>query len=135
MTETDRIDKLTAKQVIVRVIAMLSCGVGVATCVYSLSMQVIELGNIFASVCWFSGLFAVVLSISAYVVTCGPGYKNRVPLAVVVVALVAVAVFVLERNYAFMWLVIGIALGVVALNVLVLVIYHFLLKREDPLAL
>ena len=124
--------RLTPKQVITRAISIIVCGVGAAACGYSLTMQVAEVGNITASVTWFSGLFAVVFALAGYAVTCEPDKRSYIPFAVVCILALAVCGAVFERLYLYTDMVIMIALIAAAVQCVVLVIYHFLLKREDP---
>lgn len=125
-------ERLTPKQVIVRAISILVCGVGASACGYSLTMQVAEVGNITASVTWFSGLFAVVFALAGYAVTCEPSKKSYIPLATTCVLTLAVVGAVLARLYLYVDMVIYIALIAAAIQGVVLIIFHFMLKREDP---
>ena len=123
---------LTAKQVIVRILSVLVCGVGAAACVYSLSLQVEEVGTMMASMTWFSGLGAVVLALAGYAVTCDPGKgKSRVPLAACCIVVLAAVFAVLALTYLYDMLVVNIALCAAAVQAIVLVVYHFILKSED----
>ena len=124
---------LTFKQVAVRILSVLVCGIGAAGCAYSLSLQVQEVGTMMASLTWFSSLGAAVLAIAGYASTCDPGRgKSRVAAAVVVIALVGAVGVVLEKVYLYDMEVIELSVVAGLFQTVVLVVYHFLLKREDP---
>lgn len=123
---------LTAKQVFTRIISVLVCGVGASACGYSLTLQVAETGNIISSVTWFSGLFAVVFAIAGYAVTCNPGQKSYVPVAATIILILAIAGSALSRIFLYVDAVIISALIAAAIQCVVLIVYHFILKREDP---
>lgn len=127
---------LTPKQVVTRIISVIVCGVGVSACAYSLTIQVAEVGAMMASVVWFSGLGAVVAALAGYTVTCDPGKKRGyVPLATVCVLAIGGVLVVLEKLYLYDFNVVVIALIALAVQVVVLVAYHFVLKAQDPDAL
>ncbi len=126
---------LTPRQIIVRIISIIVCGVGASACGYSLTMQVIEVGNVTASITWFSGLFAVVFALGAYAVTTDPSTRSHIPLAATIVLILATVGAVLSRMFLYVDIVIKIALAASAVQLVVLVLYHFALKREDPDAL
>lgn len=124
--------RLTTKQVLTRIVSVLVCGVGASACGYSLTLQVAETGNIISSVTWFSGLFAVVFAIAGYAVTCNPGQKSYVPVATTIILILAIAGSALSRIYLYVDAVIICALIAAAIQCIVLIVYHFILKREDP---
>ena len=126
---------LKAHQVICRIISVLVCAMGVGTCVYSLTLQSAYLGVFLTSLCWFSGLGAGATGAAGYIVTCEPGQKNyRKPAIASIIVLAAVFFFVAFR---FLELLQVVAVAIVALVVMavVLLVYHFILKKEDPDAL
>ncbi|PWL77454.1 MAG: hypothetical protein DBY20_08765 [Coriobacteriia bacterium] len=99
-------------------------------------MQVQEIGTVIASITWFSGLSAVVFALAGYAVSCDPGKgKTYIPLAVVIGAILVITGSALARIYLYAHIVIIIALIAAAIEGIVLIIYHFILKREDPEAL
>ena len=51
--------RLSARQILTRIISVIVAGVGGSACGFSLLMQVQEIGTIIASITWFSGLLAV----------------------------------------------------------------------------
>lgn len=128
--------RLSARQILTRIISVIVAGVGGSACGFSLLMQVQEIGTIIASITWFSGLLAVVFALSGYAVSCDPGKgKSYIPLAVVIGAVLVIAGSALARIYLYAHMVIVIALIAAAVEGVVLIIYHFILKREDPEAL
>lgn len=128
--------RLTKKQIITRVISVVVAGIGGGACGFSLTLQVAEIGTIIASLTWFSGLFAVVFALAGYAVSCDPGKgKSQVPLASTLIVAITIAAAVLARIFLYAQIVIYIALGAAAVECVILVIYHILLKREDPDAL
>lgn len=119
-----------------RIISVIVAGVGGSACGFSLLMQVQEIGTIIASITWFSGLLAVVFALAGYAVSCDPGKgKSYIPLAVVIGAVLVITGSALARIYLYAHMVIVIALIAAAVEGVVLIIYHFILKREDPEAL
>ena len=132
MSTMEQTKPLTAKQVFTRIISVLVCGVGASACGYSLTLQVAETGNIISSVTWFSGLFAVVFAIAGYAVTCNPGQKSYVPVAATIILILAIAGSALSRIFLYVDAVIISALIAAAIQCVVLIVYHFILKREDP---
>lgn len=128
--------RLSARQILTRIISVIVAGVGGSACGFSLLMQVQEIGTIIASITWFSGLLAVVFALSGYAVSCDPGKgKSYIPLAVVIGAVLVITGSALARIYLYVHMVIVIALIAAAVEGVVLIIYHFILKREDPEAL
>lgn len=128
--------RLSARQILTRIISVIVAGVGGSACGFSLLMQVQEIGTIIASITWFSGLLAVVFALSGYAVSCDPGKgKSHIPLAVVIGAVLVITGSALARIYLYAHMVIVIALIAAAVEGVVLIIYHFILKREDPEAL
>ena len=128
--------RLSARQILTRIISVIVAGVGGSACGFSLLMQVQEIGTIIASITWFSGLLAVVFALSGYAVSCDPGKgKSYIPLAVVIGAVLVITGSALARIYLYAHMVIVIALIAAAVEGVVLIIYHFILNREDPEAL
>lgn len=128
--------RLSARQILTRIISVIVAGVGGSACGFSLLMQVQEIGTIIASITWSSGLLAVVFALAGYAVSCDPGKgKSYIPLAVVIGAVLVIAGSALARIYLYAHMVIVIALIAAAVEGVVLIIYHFILKREDPEAL
>ena len=128
--------RLSARQILTRIISVIVAGVGGSACGFSLLMQVQEIGTIIASITWFSGLPAVVFALAGYAVSCDPGKgKSYIPLAVVIGAVLVITGSALARIYLYAHMVIVIALIAAAVEGVVLIIYHFILKREDPEAL
>lgn len=128
--------RLSARQILTRVISVIVAGVGGSACGFSLLMQVQEIGTLIASITWFSGLSAVVFALAGYAVSCDPGKgKTYIPLAVVIGAILVITGSALARIYLYAHIVIIIALVAAAIEGIVLIIYHFILKREDPEAL
>ena len=128
--------RLSARQILTRIISVIVAGVGGSACGFSLLMQVQEIGTVIASITWFSGLSAVVFALAGYAVSCDPGKgKTYIPLAVVIGAILVITGSALARIYLYAHIVIIIALIAAAIEGIVLIIYHFILKREDPEAL
>ena len=128
--------RLSARQILTRIISVIVAGVGGSACGFSLLMQVQEIGTIIASITWFSGLLAVVFALAGCAVSCDPGKgKSYIPLAVVIGAVLVITGSALARIYLYAHMVIVIALIAAAVEGVVLIIYHFILKREDPEAL
>lgn len=128
--------RLSARQILTRIISVIVAGVGGSACGFSLLMQVQEIGTIIASITWFSGTLAVVFALAGYAVSCDPGKgKSYIPLAVVIGAVLVITGSALARIYLYAHMVIVIALIAAAVEGVVLIIYHFILKREDPEAL
>ena len=129
-------NRLSARQILTRIISVIVAGVGGSACGFSLLMQVQEIGTVIASITWFSGLSAVVFALAGYAVSCDPGKgKTYIPLAVVIGAILVITGSALARIYLYAHIVIIIALIAAAIEGIVLIVYHFILKREDPEAL
>lgn len=128
--------RLSARQILTRIISVIVAGVGGSACGFSLLMQVQEIGTVIASITWFSGLSAVVFALAGYAVSCDPGKgKTYIPFAVVIGAILVITGSALARIYLYAHIVIIIALIAAAIEGIVLIVYHFILKREDPEAL
>ncbi len=128
--------RLSKRQILTRIISVIVAGIGGSACGFSLLMQVQEIGTIIASITWFSGLSAVVFALAGYAVSCDPGKgKSYIPLAVVIGGILVIVGAVLARMHLYAHIVIIIALIAAAVEGVVLIIYHFILKREDPEAL
>ena len=128
--------RLSARQILTRIISVIVAGVGGSACGFSLLIQVQEIGTVIASITWFSGLSAVVFALAGYAVSCDPGKgKTYIPLAVVIGAILVITGSALARIYLYAHIVIIIALIAAAIEGIVLIVYHFILKREDPEAL
>lgn len=128
-------EKLSAKQVLLRLLSVVACGMGAAACVFSLSLQIVDVGSFIASACWFVGLGTVTAGIAGYVVTCSPRHANVVALATVAIIAIGAGTFWLERAYLWAQAVILLTLVVLVVEAAALYAYHRLLKREDPRAL
>ena len=125
--------QLTTKQILTRIVSIIVAGVGGSACGFSLTLQVQEIGTIIASITWFSGLFAVVFALAGYAVSCDPGKgKSWIPAAATIIIVLAITGSVLSRMFLWPQIVILIALIAAAIEGIVLIIYHFILKREDP---
>ncbi len=119
-----------------RAVSVLVCAAGAAASAYSLIIQFQEVGNIMASVCWFSGLFSLVAGISGYAVTClGRKGRKRTWAAVLAGLALAVAAFLYAQARLPLHTVASIAIACVCVQAVLLFIWHFVLKREDPDAL
>lgn len=131
--ENDTAYHLKASQVIIRILAIIVCGIAGGGCAYSLTLQVEEIGTLWASLTWFSSLFAAVLAIAGYASSCDPGKgKSYISVAVVCIAIIAAVAVVVEKIYLYDAVVVGISLVAAAFMGVVLIIYHFVLKHEDP---
>lgn len=128
--------RLKKRQVLTRIVSVIIAGIGGSACGYSLLLQVQEIGTVIASLTWFSGLSAVVFALAGYAVSCDPGKgKSYIPVAVVCGVILMVVGTVLAKIYLYVHLVIIIALIAAAIEGVILIIYHFILKREDPQAI
>lgn len=128
--------RLSKRQVLTRIISVIVASVGGSACGYSLLLQVQEIGTFVASLTWFSGLAAVVFALAGYAVSCDPGKgKSYIPVAVIVGGILVVAGTTLAKLYLYVHMVIIIALIAAFIEGVVLIIYHFILKREDPQAI
>ena len=129
-------EKLTFKRAAMRAVSVIACAVGGAASAYSLLIQLQEVGNIMASVCWFSGLFSLVGGISGYAVTClGRKGRRRTWIAVLAGAVLGAAAFAWMRASLSLQTVVSVAIICVCVQVVLLFAWHFVLKREDPRAL
>lgn len=136
MNEQPTYQKLHPTQIMTRVVSTIVTGVGASVCLYSLTMQIQDVGNMMASMCWFAGLFAVVLGLAGYAVTCSKGkYKSyRVP-AIIAGVVVAAVCLALEKLFLYVQPVIITALIAIAIQAVVLIVNHEIIKRQDPYAL
>lgn len=133
MSDMDEEYKLSAGQVLTRILSVIIIGVGGSACGFSLMMQVQETGTLLASVTWFSGLSAVVFALAGYAVSCDPGKgRSYIPAAATVALILVVTGSVLSHIYLYAHMMILIALIAAAVEGVVLVIYHFVFKRRDP---
>lgn len=129
----DNTYRLSPRQVLTRIISVIIAGVGGSACGYSLLLQVQEIGTIIASITWFSGLAAVVFALAGYAVSCDPGKgKSYIPIAVICGVVLVVVGTALMKIYLYVHMVIIIALIAALIEGIVLIYYHFALKREDP---
>ena len=120
----------------VRVLSILVCGLGAASCVFSLTMRAGREDMFSTGVVWFAGLAAVVVACAGYAVTCEPrAHSGRLRVAVPCIALVAVVAFVLEWAFASVDACVALGFCAAGVEAAVLVWYHFALKRSDPEAL
>ena len=115
--------RLSARQILTRIISVIVAGVGGSACGFSLLMQVQEIGTVIASITWFSGLSAVVFALAGYAVSCDPGKgKTYIPLAVVIGAILVITGSALARIYLYAHIVIIIALIAAAIEGIVLIL-------------
>ena len=120
----------------VRALSVLVCGLGAASCVFSLTMRAGREDMFSTGVVWFAGLLAVVVACAGYAVTCEPrAHSGRLRVAVPCIALVAVVAFVLEWAFASVDACVALGFCAAGVEAAVLVWYHFALKRSDPEAL
>jgi hypothetical protein len=127
---------LKAHQVIIRILAIIVCGIAAGGCAYSLTLQVQEVGTLMASLTWFSSLLAAVFAMAGYASSCDPGKgKSYVAFAVVCIAIIGAITVVIEKMYLYDIMVINISLVAAVFMGIVLIIYHYILKHEDPDAL
>ncbi len=128
--------KVTPLQILTRTICVVVCAIGASACVYSLTLQVEEIGTTMSSVVWFSGLFAVVAACGGYAAACNPRQGNSwiVPAAIGVVGGAGVALQY-ELMYLRSYNVVVLAAVAFAICVIWLLIYRQILKRQDPDAL
>lgn len=128
--------RLKKRQVLTRIVSVIVASIGGAGCGYSLLLQVEEIGTVIASVTWFSGMAALVLALAGYAVSCDPGKgKSYVRPAVIVGVVLVLAGSYLAALYLNVFTVIAISLIAAAVQGIVLIIYHYILKREDPQAI
>lgn len=128
--------KVTLLQILTRTICVVVCAIGASACVYSLTLQVEEIGTTMSSVVWFSGLFAVVAACGGYAAACNPRQGNSwiVPAVIGVVGGAGVALQY-ELMYLRSYNVVALAAVAFAICVIWLLIYRQILKRQDPDAL
>lgn len=127
--------KLTFSQVLTRVISVIICGIGASACIYSLSLQVEEIGTTMSSLVWFSGLAGVVASLAGYAAACNPRQGTSWIISAVVVGVIICAIALyLELTYLRSYTVVFVALIALAVEAVWLVIYRQILKRKDPQA-
>lgn len=127
--------KLTFSQVLTRIISVIICGIGASACIYSLSLQVEEIGTTMSSLVWFSGLAGVVASLAGYAAACNPrqGTSWIIPAVIVGIMVCAIALY-LELAYLRSYTVVLVALIALAVEAVWLIIYRQILKRKDPQA-
>ncbi len=128
---------LTFKQVIVRILSIIVGGIGTGVCICSLTIQVEQVGAVTASIMWFAGLAALVAALTGWAVSVDPGRgKSHVPAAAVGIIVVGImSTIYLKLNVRWDFVVIMTGVVSAAIMGVVLVIYHFVLKAEDPDAL
>lgn len=128
--------KVSPIQILTRTLCVVVCAIGASACVYSLTLQIEEIGTTMSSVVWFSGLFAVVAACGGYAAACNPrqGSSWIVPAVIGVVGGAGIAL-----QYELMYMrshdVVFFALAAFAVCVVWLLIYRQILKRQDPDAL
>ena len=129
-------EKLGFARAAFRAVSVLACAVGAAACAYSLVLQFRETADIRASVCWFSGLFSLVGGIAGYATTSlgRKGPRHTWVAFAVGIALAALA-FLVEERCCSIETVIAVAVVSFVVQGVLLVVCHFVLKREDPYAL
>ena len=125
---------LTFKQVIVRILSIIVGGIGTGVCICSLTIQVEQVGAVTASIMW---LAALVTALTGGAVSVDPGRgKSHVPAAAVgIIAVGIMSTIYLKLNVRWDFVVIMTGVVSAAIMGVVLVIYHFVLKAEDPDAL
>lgn len=129
----DNTYRLSPRQVLTRIISVIVAGIGGSACGYSLLLQVQEIGTIIASVTWFSGLAAVVFALAGYAVSCDPGRgKSYIPIAAICGGVLIIIGTALMKAYLYVHVVIIVGLVAALIEGIVLIYYHFALKREDP---
>ena len=127
---------LGSRALAVRALSVLVCGLGAASCVFSLTMRAGREDMFSTGVVWFAGLAAVVVACAGYAVTCEAHmHTSRLRVAVPCIALVAVVAFVLEWAFASVDACVALGFCAAGVEAVVLVWYHFALKRSDPEAL
>lgn len=128
--------KLTPTQIFTRILSVIVCGVGASACVFSLSLQIEEIGTTMSSLVWFSGLAGVVAACAGYAAACEPRKGNSwiIP-AVVVGVIIAGVALMLELRYLRPYNVVFVALAALAVEAVWLLVYRQVLKRKDPYAL
>ena len=128
--------KVTPLQILTRTICVVVCAIGASACVFSLSLQIEEIGTTMSSVVWFSGLFAVVAACGGYAAACNPRQGNSwiIPAVIGVVGGGGIALQY-ELLYLRSYEVVFVALVAFAVCVVWLLVYRQILKRQDPDAL
>ncbi len=119
-----------AFQVFVRIVAVLTGGVGIAVCLYSLTLQFDDVQGTFASICWFAGLMNLVVSIAAYAST----YRRevgRVALYVILVIIVACITIVLLVAFLDLSTILVAAVILFVLQIVLLIICRLYLRSKN----
>lgn len=126
-------NKVTLTQIITRTICVIACAIGASACVFSLTLQVEEIGTTMSSVVWFSGLFAVVVACGGYAAACNPRQGNSwiLPAVIGVVGGAGIALQY-ELMYLRSYEVAYVALVAFAVCALWLIVYRQILKYQDP---
>lgn len=134
--DTKKNNKVTFTQIVTRTVCVIACAIGASACVYSLTLQVEEIGTTMSSIVWFSGLFAVVVACGGYAASCDPRHGNSwlVPAVIGVVGGAGIALQC-ELMYLRSYEVAYVALAAFAVCALWLVVYRQVLKHQDPDAL
>lgn len=126
-------EKVTLTQIITRAVCAVACAIGVSACIFSLTLQIEEIGTMMSSIVWFSGLFAVVVSCGGYAASCNPRKGNSwiIPALIVIVGGAGI-MLQWELMYLRSYEVAYVALGAFAVCALWCIVYRQILKREDP---
>lgn len=127
--------KLTASQIFTRFISVIVGGIGASACVFSLSLQIEEIGTTMSSLVWFSGLAGVVAAAAGYAAACNPrqGTSWILPAIIAGVIIAGVCLY-LELQYLRPYNVVFVALVALVVEAVWLIVFRFILKRSDPLA-
>ncbi|MGN0038790.1 MAG: hypothetical protein ACI36Y_06650 [Coriobacteriales bacterium] len=128
--------KLSPAHIVTRVLSVLVCGVGVSACLFSFTLQIEEMGTTMSSFVWYSGLIGVVLALAGYAATCTPRSGNSwiVP-ALLAGTAVAGTALELELDLLRSYQVAELAIAFLLVEAVWLVVFHFVLKSQDPEAL
>ncbi|MGN0073189.1 MAG: hypothetical protein ACI36W_05275 [Coriobacteriales bacterium] len=129
-------NKLSPAHIFTRILSVVVCGVAVSACLFSFTLQMEEMGTTMSSFVWYSGLVGVVASLAGYAATCTPRQGNSwiVP-ALLAGAAVAGTALELELDLLRAYQVGELAIVFLLVEAAWLVIFHFVLKRQDPEAL
>lgn len=134
--DTNKDVTVTLTQIITRTICVIVCAIGASACIFSLTLQVEEIGTTMSSIVWFSGLFAVVVACGGYAASCKPreGSSWIIPALIGVVGGAGIALQ-WELMYLRSYEVAYFALVAFAVCAVWCLIYRQILKHEDPDAL
>ncbi len=129
-------EHITIKQVLLRILSVIVAAIGVAACARSLAQQTTSTGDITVTAAWFAGLLALAAACAGYACTTTPhGKKNWVIPSVIIGIILCVAIIYYEVNNLYIEQTIIISAIALIVQAIVLVIYHFILRAQDPDAL